>query len=1033
MSDAFGTRREFWAKYDTFADKFDKDMMARLNTHLDVLLLFAGLFSAINTAFIVVSLTALSANPLDETNHLLRLLIADVRNVTLTENDLSLPFIPCPAAIRHNCTFFASLCCSLLAATGAVLAKQWLQSYERTGQTGTVEQQSIRRTEKFVGAESWGLRPVVETLASLLLVSLALFSVALIDYLWTINNIVAMVVFAFAATGWLLYLLMVVLAATCSTCPFQTGMSDALKLPYLTIQRSIYSPNINSKWAKNALLKPRIDAVRDQLRNGVDAEPFRKGLCAIMTPLAWAFIFFPLRISTYIIFAQIVPFLRRRIPHYDELDESNMETLHAQSAILMAETASNADNVITVADNIPLISDLEAVRLIATSTAFQTLLSHLRKSFQDIRVSGEGVDFTNALTLARAVAHVVLADPKHTANAIRKCLSELEIEGCLRPIPMELRVLLSCVWTLCGLGEAGYSTRHGRIRGSLQSMDVSFRRLALQDRYSSCEAEVLQGDRLNSTAIIWLRHCNVVTTYNRWDRELMRHLVDVLGDLFLFEELKPDVAYLSMIMDALLGILRWHPLRGHRRDQPSLDDSTNMESAWTMPQCRPFMPQLLDTLNEFSRHYTIEDPRAFDTFLHCQQRLLAHVNALCASYDVFVEDHSSSSPSLSEIHSSLNSNIEHLLAIDFGPHHSAPLRCCEAEVVKTLQRFLLTSTARERVNPTYLADTARLARRVGTIEEKEQLLQGILLSIFAEVLTSQPGVDGSRYELLQKGKLVGVLLASTLQLYIWLHPSVAADQAWVAFESFLRLLATGGTSSGPPTSAMPPEAWDVVIQIAHDDCLLQHSCMSPGILWFVSRMEEVLPQMNEGKLVGWFAWFMGQAPGDEIMSYIPADRRGHRTIVERRCAGVLFLNAWDATMNAASLISQSSNWTSSDTIEAFATWLGDYDGQEWVDITMEDVILVRIPIDRHLAARFVKHATLANNQAVQEFKPQSVLERVLWADHGPRGHLLQDMEMQQAAGDAMSSVDMEDCEWCTEGYWCMHCDAVSRESDVECS
>ncbi|KAG8880615.1 hypothetical protein FRB97_000663 [Tulasnella sp. 331] len=156
----FGSKRDFWAKYDAFSFTFDKDMMERLNTNLDVMLIFAGLFSAINTAFIVVALTALSANPADETNHLLRLLVL-------------------------------TLCCSLLTA-GAVLAKQWLQLYERAGQTGPIDQQALRRTEKFAGAEKWGLHPVVETLATLLLVSLALFFIALTDYLWTVEKKVAL-------------------------------------------------------------------------------------------------------------------------------------------------------------------------------------------------------------------------------------------------------------------------------------------------------------------------------------------------------------------------------------------------------------------------------------------------------------------------------------------------------------------------------------------------------------------------------------------------------------------------------------------------------------------------------------------------------------------------------------------------------------------------------------------------------------------------------------------------------------------------
>ncbi|KAG8882338.1 hypothetical protein FRB97_008352 [Tulasnella sp. 331] len=237
-SSLFGSRRDFWSKYDAFAVTYNRDMMEYLNTNLDVMLIFAGLFSAINTAFIVVALNALSANPADETNHLLRLLVMNVSNSTLTESDLTPPLAPTTSAVRQNCTFFASLCCSLLAAAGAVLAKQWMQFNGRTGQKGPFEQQAIWRTKKFVGAEKWKLGAVVETLATLLLMSLALCFIALVDYLWTVEETVTIVVMAFAASGAYLYITMVVVAAIISACPFQTGPSAALQRLRPTLERA---------------------------------------------------------------------------------------------------------------------------------------------------------------------------------------------------------------------------------------------------------------------------------------------------------------------------------------------------------------------------------------------------------------------------------------------------------------------------------------------------------------------------------------------------------------------------------------------------------------------------------------------------------------------------------------------------------------------------------------------------------------------------------------------------------------------------
>lgn len=142
----------------------------------------AGLFSAVNSAFIIVTIAALSPDPSDKTNAILLLLITTMNNTTLIPADLSSQFAPTPGIVRRNCFFIASLFSSLLAAAGAVLAKQWLANYEKTGQTGPLDEQGGRRSAKFRGAEKWYLQHVVEALPTLILISLGLFFVAIADY-----------------------------------------------------------------------------------------------------------------------------------------------------------------------------------------------------------------------------------------------------------------------------------------------------------------------------------------------------------------------------------------------------------------------------------------------------------------------------------------------------------------------------------------------------------------------------------------------------------------------------------------------------------------------------------------------------------------------------------------------------------------------------------------------------------------------------------------------------------------------------------
>ncbi|KAG8875560.1 hypothetical protein FRB97_005002, partial [Tulasnella sp. 331] len=153
----FGDLGDFWRTYYNMAIEFDKVTIERLNSNLDVLLIFAGLFSAINTAFIIPSLANLGPGPADQTNFLIQLLLINGTNPNFTKADfvVSPAFTPPITAVRQNAFFIASLGCSLLAAAGAVIAKQWLQYYQRAGQTGSIREQGMERTKKFIGAKTW--------------------------------------------------------------------------------------------------------------------------------------------------------------------------------------------------------------------------------------------------------------------------------------------------------------------------------------------------------------------------------------------------------------------------------------------------------------------------------------------------------------------------------------------------------------------------------------------------------------------------------------------------------------------------------------------------------------------------------------------------------------------------------------------------------------------------------------------------------------------------------------------------------------
>ncbi|KAG8943618.1 hypothetical protein FRC04_002779 [Tulasnella sp. 424] len=229
---------DFWKRYDRLADIHDKKMTSNLNTNLDVLLIFAALFSGINTTFISITMPDLSPNPADETSTLIRLLVLRADNNTLTPADLAPPFSPNSTSIVVNCLLYASLSCSLLAAVGAMMAKEWLQSFDRTGQTGPLEEQGRFRQLKFNGVEQWRLEAVIKFLPNLLLLSVVLFFAGIGLFLLPINTAVAGIVIAFSGLGVILSGIAIVSGAVSPLCPYQSAASSAL--------RRIYGAPLNS-------------------------------------------------------------------------------------------------------------------------------------------------------------------------------------------------------------------------------------------------------------------------------------------------------------------------------------------------------------------------------------------------------------------------------------------------------------------------------------------------------------------------------------------------------------------------------------------------------------------------------------------------------------------------------------------------------------------------------------------------------------------------------------------------------------------
>ncbi|KAH7923688.1 hypothetical protein BV22DRAFT_566534 [Leucogyrophana mollusca] len=219
----------FWATYKRHAEEYDSEFFDKYKDDMDIVLIFAGLFSAVSTAFLTAMQSSLSADPTDTTNALLMQVVHALNNSTFAGQNLEPPAWngPGPTMTWVQSLIYASLSASLLAALGAVLGKQWLGQYRQKG-LGMNDERGRRRQKKLDGLKTWHFHIVLEALPVLLQISLLLFSVALSAYVWTRQPTIGAVVISTTSLGVLFYVSITATAVISPNCPFQTPLSIAL-------------------------------------------------------------------------------------------------------------------------------------------------------------------------------------------------------------------------------------------------------------------------------------------------------------------------------------------------------------------------------------------------------------------------------------------------------------------------------------------------------------------------------------------------------------------------------------------------------------------------------------------------------------------------------------------------------------------------------------------------------------------------------------------------------------------------------------
>ncbi|KAG9076192.1 hypothetical protein FS749_012066 [Ceratobasidium sp. UAMH 11750] len=247
-----GKDARFWKVYLQEAKVWDADMVDGWNNSLDLILIFAALFSAISTAFVLESSKSLQPDPAETSAQTLSLISQTLFAMANTQPGSAFSFTPpeppsfvAPtSAVWVNTLWFLSLSLSVAVSLIAMLGKDWARGYmaELTGQP---YQQARKRQQRWDALRQWGMPEVIMFLPSLLHLALLLFAVGLTIYLWKIHlgTAIPVLIVTFLAAG--AYGTATVLPLVHKNCPYSTPVSKLLPILQKYVSRSI-SPLISA-------------------------------------------------------------------------------------------------------------------------------------------------------------------------------------------------------------------------------------------------------------------------------------------------------------------------------------------------------------------------------------------------------------------------------------------------------------------------------------------------------------------------------------------------------------------------------------------------------------------------------------------------------------------------------------------------------------------------------------------------------------------------------------------------------------------
>ncbi|KAH7087265.1 hypothetical protein BKA62DRAFT_585983, partial [Auriculariales sp. MPI-PUGE-AT-0066] len=216
--------RLFRIYHDRVTEK-DEDLVQGWHETLNVLLVFAGLFSAVLTAFLMESTKQLQPDYTETTAVAVLAVLAQLQGTSSsTSTPVNPPFAATTDARWINALWFTSLMLALIVSLLAILVKQWLVQYTSLmrSSAGDAKRWACRHFALRDGLSKWGIEPFISGLAVLLHMALFLFFVGLATYLRGLDSILFYIMIAMSAATAGFYLASTVAPIIWTACPSRT-------------------------------------------------------------------------------------------------------------------------------------------------------------------------------------------------------------------------------------------------------------------------------------------------------------------------------------------------------------------------------------------------------------------------------------------------------------------------------------------------------------------------------------------------------------------------------------------------------------------------------------------------------------------------------------------------------------------------------------------------------------------------------------------------------------------------------------------